>query len=140
MRPKDLPTRLKEEGSDSKALSLDRPDVVIVLALEKGGCSHIQKLTEAWEIFQKDNEGVPTITQQEIIGDKLMVGCIIPSPNLDSSPGMGTVSLMLADIDLVCHKRGWQKVAIICHPDHIQLFQQQLEGLGLMVVESIPAL
>ena len=72
MRPIDLPIGSEGEGSDSEALFPDKPDVIIVLALEKGGCSHIQKLVEAWETFQKANDGVPTITQQEVIRDKYL--------------------------------------------------------------------
>lgn len=130
MRPRDLSAASKGGEPNGGALVLKgNPDVIIVLVLGESNLLHIQQLAETAEKYQK-LAGTPVITQYEIILHRFLVGYIIPSPNSDSSPGMGGTLSALVEIEDICKKRDWHKVVVISNLEHLQWFQQQQEGIS----------
>lgn len=132
VRPYDLPTSSEGERSSGTLPITDNPEMGIVLALEKG--NDYQALAQRAARFQKAT-GLPVITQHEIVCVTVLIGYIIASPKTGGSPGMGEMLPVLAEIDDLCRKRNWKRVAVICEPDRFLEFKQQLEGLGLTVTQ-----
>lgn len=144
MRPDDLPTTPEREGSGGTLPITGNPEVGIVLALEKGDSSHYKRLAQAAVKFQEET-GLPIITQYEIacitvrIGSRetVPIGYIITSPKTESPAGMGEMLPVLVDIDDICRKRNWKRVAVICEPEHLLELIQKLEGTGRTVVKTV---